>query len=419
MKKITNLGYGVDRVFLENKRFNTTLISINFYLPLNKEGLSLYSVLSGVMASSCAAYPDFSELNLRQKELYSATIGALSEKVGDRQLIKFVATFLNNDVVLEDIESKVSNLLLELIFNPLIEDGGFKESEVSREKRLIQEKIKSLINEKRAYSINKTIEKMFCGTPYATSRYGDIEDIKKIDGKALYDAYIHMLKNAYIRIQITGKEYNGRFDEAFKKAIAPFRTEKDFSLPRSCAKQNDSVTEFSEKAPINQAKLCLGFTSEKISDNPAITVFADIFGGGPYSLLFSNVREKLSLCYYCAARPTKNKGFLMVDSGVKKANIEKAKNQILLEKEKIENGEFDDNLIATSKKAILESLKGNNDSDLVLDTWYSLRESSDLFSPEEFSERLMAVTKEEVIMVAKEYKLDTVFALLPEDQDEN
>ena len=149
MKQIKNLTHGVDRLFIENERFNTTLISVNFYLPLTKRGIAEYSLLSGVMASSCAAFPRFSDLNLRQKELYSASVGPLSDKINDTQLIKFFATYLNNDVVLEDLETEAHKLLLEIIFNPLLENGAFKESEVAREKRLILEKIKSLINEKR------------------------------------------------------------------------------------------------------------------------------------------------------------------------------------------------------------------------------------------------------------------------------
>ena len=419
MEKLKNLTAGVDRLFIENKRFNTTLISVNFYLPLTKRGLSLYAILSGVMSSVSKNYPSFSELNLRQKELYSTIVGASSAKQGDRQLVKFYASFLNNDLVLEDIYTPVSELLLELIFNPLIENKAFLKGDVAREKRLITEKLKSLVNEKRAYIIDKTTATMFSGTPYATNRYGDILDIETITESEIYDAYLEMLKSAYIRIQVTGKEYNGEFDEAFLKAIAPFRKEDIAPLCENTAKKHQKLIEATEKAPIKQAKLCMGFTMEKTGDIPASSVCVDILGGGPYSLLFTNVREKLSLCYYCAARLTKNKGLLMIDSGVEAKNIEKAKAQILIELEKLQKGDFSEELISTSKRAILESLKANNDSDIVLDNWYSLRSVSDLYSPEEYANRVSAVTKEEIMAVANSFKLDTVFALLPEENDEN
>ena len=158
----------------------------------------------------------------------------------------------------------------------------------------------------------------------------------------------------------------------------------------------------------------MAFTCEDVDDSAALNIFSDIFGGGPYSYLFSNVREKLSLCYYCAARVRKNKGLLIVDSGVDANNIEKAKEQILIEKAKIEKGEFTDELIATSKKSMLEALKANNDSDLVLDVWYSLKPRS-IKSVEDMAEEIVAVNKQEIIDVAKKFKLDTVFMLVPEE----
>ena len=56
---------------------------------------------------------------------------------------------------------------------------------------------------------------------------------------------------------------------------------------------------------------------------------------------------------------------------------------------------------------------------MVLDTWYSLRRNDELNSPEEFSEKIKAVTKQEIIDVARKFKLDTVFTLVPEGENEN
>ena len=56
---------------------------------------------------------------------------------------------------------------------------------------------------------------------------------------------------------------------------------------------------------ITQAKLVIGLRSGMThaeDDYFAFRVMTDIFGGGPYSRLFLNVREKMSLCYYCSAR---------------------------------------------------------------------------------------------------------------------
>ena len=52
-------------------------------------------------------------------------------------------------------------------------------------------------------------------------------------------------------------------------------------------------------------------------------IMTALFGGTPHSKLFLNVREKMSLCYYCAAALIKPKGFIMVDSGIEPQNAQK------------------------------------------------------------------------------------------------
>ena len=85
-----------------------------------------------------------------------------------------------------------------------------------------------------------------------------------------------------------------------------------------CPQAKKEVREVSEKMEVAQSKLVLGFRTGKIQaeEKPAFKLMAAIFGGTPHSKLFLNVREKLSLCYYCAARCNINKGFLLVESGV-------------------------------------------------------------------------------------------------------
>ena len=74
----------------------------------------------------------------------------------------------------------------------------------------------------------------------------------------------------------------------------------------------------------------------------ATKLLSTVFGETPVSKLFMNVREKLSLCYYCACRYTYSKGSIMVDIGVERENIEKAKAEILRQLDEIKQGNITD-----------------------------------------------------------------------------
>ena len=91
---------------------------------------------------------------------------------------------------------------------------------------------------------------------------------------------------------------------------------------------------FEEPLPTVQGKLCMLFTPGEPfapQDLSALRVAVALLGGTPTSRLFQNVREKQSLCYYCAASYTSLTGALCVDSGVEHANAAAARESILKE----------------------------------------------------------------------------------------
>ena len=134
--KIT-LSNGVDGFFVKNNRFNTTLISFNFFLPLKKDTVAVNALLPFMLTTSSKKYPDFSKLNLKLSRLYGAHLSASSEKAGDYQLLKMAISVIGDKYTLdeESLTVEACDLLSELIFEPNIENGAFLEADLEREKR--------------------------------------------------------------------------------------------------------------------------------------------------------------------------------------------------------------------------------------------------------------------------------------------
>ena len=138
-----------------------------------------------------------------------------------------------------------------------------------------------------------------------------------------------------------------------------------------------------------QSKMVMSF---KCSDrnSHAVRLMTAIFGATPFSKLFVNVREKMSLCYYCAARYDEIKGILNVDSGVEQENIEKARNEILNQLESMKKGEFTDEEMNNSLLSLVNAAKSMNDSAASLASWYLKQNMLGTnYSPEEEIEHLI------------------------------
>ncbi len=421
--KITQLSNGAEGVFIKNDRFNTTLVSFNFYVPLTKETAAEYALLPFVMTTCSKAYPDFSSLNFKLAKLYGANLSASAEKVGDYQLLKIAISTIDDRFALdeESLCDSVTDLLTQLVFEPKVENGAFCEEDVAREKRKAIEHIRGDLAQKRIYAKKRLIEEMYKGEAYGVPKCGTEEDVEKITGESLYNAWQRLLSTAFLRVNVISRSMpNGLFDKISEKFDTLTRDnipDCTQSTPTPAVKTPNTVI---ENMDVAQGKLCMGFSSELYGDDSqsaALTVMCDIFGGGPYSRLFTNVREKYSLCYYCASSSVKSKGLITVDSGIEKENATKAEREILNQLDIIKQNLFTDEEFDSSIKSITDSFKSYNDSQGLLDAWYSLKIVKDrLLSPEEATEDILKVTRNDVVYAARGVKLHTVYKLLPNER---
>ena len=422
--KITQLSNGAEGVFINNERFNTTLVSFNFYVPLASETVAEYALLPFVMTTCSKSYPDFSALNFKLAKLYGANLSSSAEKVGDYQLLKIAISTIDDQFALDDesLCDSAVELLTELIFEPKVFDGAFCADDVEREKRKAIEHIRGDLAQKRVYAKKRLIEEMYKGEAYGLSKCGTEEQVAAITGESLYRAWKKLLSTAFLRVNVISRSMpQGLFEkigEKFSNITRENIADCTQSTPTSAIKTPNTVI---EKMDIAQGKLCLGFSSELYGDDSqtaALTVMCDIFGGGPYSRLFTNVREKYSLCYYCASSSVKAKGLITVDSGIEKENATKAEKEILNQLDIIKQNLFTDEEFQSSIKSITDSFKSYNDSQGLLDAWYSLKIVKDkLLSPEEAAADILKVTRNDVVYAARGVKLHTVYKLLPEDKE--
>jgi predicted Zn-dependent peptidase len=142
------------------------------------------------------------------------------------------------------------------------------------------------------------------------------------------------------------------------------------------------------------------------------SLFNTIFGASPHSKLFENVREKLSLCYYCASRLEKHKGLLLVYGGIENDNKQKAFEEILKQLEDIKNGQISENEFLSAKKSLKNAFISSADSSSATEDFYL---SNFLLgktkSPAEFAAFLDEITVSDIVNAAKTVLLDTVYFL--------
>ncbi len=401
---------------VRESRFKTMRICVTAYMPLKKETAASNALMSLVMTRSCNKYPDFTLLSKKLSYLYGASLSSGFMKVGDAQALTFSISgiddryALGNDVISEEL----SNLLCDVLFDPFVKDCAFDSTECEQERRQLIDMIDSEFNEKRIYAKGKALALMCEDEAFSIKRYGDRESVNSVTPEDLYKAWQNMLSCARFEIMYVGDSdsksaydvFNKRFNE-IKRTVTELSTE--------VVKEAQEVKRGNEDMELSQSKMILGFrtaVAEPDEDTMAARLMCTILGGTAHSKLFCNVREKLSLCYYCSSSYIRQKGIMLIESGVERENIEKSEKAILGEIKAMQNGDITDEEMKAAKLSMANAFYSNYDTVGGINGHYmSQMFDREILTPQQCVEKLNAVTKEDVIRCANMLTLDTVYTL--------
>lgn len=416
----TEIAKGVKLLCINSDKFKTNCIRVDFYLPIGEQ-LAAQNVLSSFMSHTSKKYNTVKDFNAKVESLYGADFDSGIMCTGEDVKIRFSIEVPDDRFSLDGrkISEDAVDFLIEIISNPNAENGRFDEMNTAREIRFTLENIEAEKNDKRAYALSRLRQLMCENEPYGIDREKLEKDVRNLDSKALFEAYENMLNTATVVITacgtLDGEMLKNKF-VSFANGIADREIAK---LEPVFIEKADEIRYFKETMDITQAKLVMGLrTGMKNADDNyfAYRVMTDVFGGGPYSRLFMNVREKMSLCYYCNSRIVRDKGIIFIQSGIECGNYEKAKNEILNQLDIMKKGEFTDEDFDSSITALCDSFRGVEDSPVAVCTFYGSQALDEkLVSGEEYAQLIAGVTREQVTECAKRVTVDSIYLLTGEE----
>ena len=394
-----------------DKKFKFNRISVNFVVKMNSKEVSSNAILSFLLRKRCKQYPNMLDLGKKLQQLYGANLFSVCKKIGDNQIITFGISALDDELSLnrENVNREVSQLLDCIIFDPIIESGKFVDEDVEIEKQNLIELVESEYNDKKQYAMNQALRCLFDGEGYGCNKYGDVESIRSAENAQLIEAYEKLLSSAEIHIMFVGREnysdcfnvFRSRFDGIDRNNVYVSENQKYVTLGELKKKV--------EYDQVLQSKLVMGFASSTKYDSKlddVIMIMTALLGGTPMSKLFVNVREKLSLCYYCSARYDLSKGLIWIESGVENNNIERAKAAILEQFEEIKNGNFADEDLNRVIIFFENGLKSTFDSPAGIENYYLSQLCGDnIRSITDRIDNIKRIRKQDIIKVANLYSL--------------
>lgn len=389
----------------ESKKFKTNEIALFLTLPLNKETSTKNALIPMILRRGSKNYDNQLKISKKLENMYGAGFNCGIDKTGEYCILKFYIETVANEYLPEDIDlmQDASDMLMDIVFNPLVIDNGFDKDFVEQEKENLKKIIEARSDDKASYAFNRCIEEMYKDESYSTYKFGRIEDLKNIDEKNLYEHYKKIISECRVDLFVNGIDAKKlKVDDTVgKNRIEVEKYETKFN--------NEKIV--NEEMDVIQGKLVIGLKSDN-GDKYALSMYNAILGGGANSKLFQNVREKASLAYSAGSRFIRRKNAIVIITGIGLKNYDKAVKIIKNQIEDMKNGVISDKEFEDAKQLILASLKlipESQEDMIAFDFDQNLFEEN--LSFEDYREKIKNVSKEQVIEVAKTLKIDTIYYL--------
>jgi predicted Zn-dependent peptidase len=300
------------------------------------------------------------------------------------------------------------DVLSDMVKNPL-----FDEKELEKERLVIFEEMKMYKDNPRMH-VFEEIKKLMYKGDFSIPIIGTEESMHSNDRAKLKEFFDRIYRTENMILTVVGEADFEKICDFAEKNFSRGDGEKDFDMP---VVENESGSQIEKRKAIDQANLILAFHTPLPSEDKfyAANVLNVLMGGGMSSRLFSEIREKRNLAYAVKGFVETEKDYCYsgIYVGTMPENVDKVKDLILEEFEKVVSDLSEEELEQVKEQIVGNHLISQEDShNVLLDLLVSeIRGNAE--DADEFVEKIKAVKLEDVKGLAK-MKDYSFFALVPE-----
>ena len=392
---------------IETKKFKTNVYALYLTIPLTKENVTYNALIPTVLKRGCEKYNNQLEISKKLEEMYDATFGIGITKVGNNEVLKFYLESLNNNYLPknEDLSKTSIEMLLNIVMKPYLVNEKFDDDYVEQEKENLKKVIESRKDNKDTYATNRLLEEMFKEEPYGLYKFGNIDEIDNITSKKLYEKYKELIKNSEKYLYIVGDVENLNI-ESYNIDEKEITISKEFPVKVS---EKENIVK--EQMDVTQGKLVIGLNTPN-NKQEVIALYNTILGKGANSKLFLNVREKEGLAYSAGSTYLKRNNAIIISTGIEVSKYNKAVEVIKNQLKDMEDGNITEKEMKDAKQFINAGLNLINESS---ENMIEYRFDKDLYNEEidieKYRKKIEEIKKEDIVKVAKQIKIDTIYFL--------
>ena len=410
-------------IFIKNENFQTILINIIFPYQEKVEELAKQALLPAMLVYITEKYPTEELFQKKLKENYILSYSARQITIGTTAAFNFHLEIPDKKTLKKDVIEKQVGLFSEAIFHPKIENEGFDNFELKREKENLKLKIRNSEKSFKAYLSNQTAKLVDNEGIFSRNLKDHLSQIDEITPQNLYDYWKEKIKNntpiIFIMGNIEEKEITPIIEKYFIKYDKEYQTlETDYihylTPYRTTPQKITEEKEFRDSA----ISLIYKVKDMKQEDNILLSLVHSLLTSLSSRLLNKKLRDEYNLIYSSEVTFFPNYGLLKITAYINPKNKD-----IVVEKIKeVLNSLKNQNKITP----LLEKIKERRRINLIrsLDNKYSIMNDNIFktlkidYTSEESYNLLKEKTAKDVAEFIDRLSLDTTYFLKESDKNE-
>jgi predicted Zn-dependent peptidase len=402
---------------LKTAKFKTTALVLNIQRPLQVPNLTRAALLPHVLLRGSEQYPSVRSLQIGLDRMYGSHLSGDAYKLGERQILHFYLEFPDGNYLQgkPELLNEAIAFLASVLRAPLQEEGAFKASFVALEKEALRKRFEGLFNHKARYATFRCIEVMCPNEPYRYYAGGRAEDLASITPSDLQAEYESVWRDAPMDLFVVGNVEASSVEAAVRASFTFNNRAPQAVVPTGTLSEATSENHVIDRMDVTQGQLVVGLRTPVTyaSDTYyAMLMYNGILGTFAHSKLFMQVRERHGLAYSVRSRFEPHKGLLFIQAGI---DVDKETQTTALIREQLAamaQGDISEQELELTRALLLNSYKEAYDSpgaliNLAYESLIGGRERT----IEELQAFIPAITREDIVKVAQQVKIDTIYFL--------
>jgi len=402
--------YDSFRIFaVETDQFKNCHVEVIFQSDACKDDMASKSFLSEMMSYTSKKYPTRRDFVFRLEELYNAYFYGVTTRVGKSLLTNFIFDFLDPYYVSSNnyLEECIT-FLFDCLIHPNMTKDTFDFKSFQIIKNRLRGEIESLKENPTNYSLRRSLQCMYPDSISSQSVLGSIERIESITPESLVSTYHEMFEKSYCDIYIIG---NLDMDKVSKMLAKHFKNRSIKTHEQALFVKNRkirSLKKSEEEGKFVQSNLVVAYQMQDFKKNEydnVLAVFSEIFCGASLnSKLYQYLRNENSLCYRVQTIYQKYDECLLISVGLDGKNKKLAVSLIQKAMKEMVKGKFCDEELEMAKKQLQFAITMSLDNQSSITNNYVFHNLAGLPFLEERGKKIMEVTKQDVMNLAKKMK---------------